>query len=582
MKYIMKVYNFFVLLLLLFLIAASSSAQTNIVERPYYKNTNSEYLFVNKLELTDSQTILHCDVYNLPKYWVNIASDIYLKGESGKIYNLLKSEGFELGKKVPMPESGTMAFQLHFEPLDKEENTFDVISGETKISGIHTSNDIKFDAPIHCIIKGEVIDRPESNILYLIKKGGDMKVNKMPIAIKDGKFMYHIAIDQTEPYELIFVDEVRQGGWRPVAFFAENGTIEMKLYPMDRDNENTFTGSPLTTDYYEFNKSRKKIADILYTNECQQENLNSLDSHIYTNALRALITANTSQDKDLRKEYRRLNEEGLYLNKEAQTLLDSARACKEREEQHKLFDQFNKLRNEKKHMTPQALELDKKFTMIESLIGDWELQYMKDHISLMSYEKLIYNMDLSLSTYPIYDHAYGKTGEYIQLYNTIYSKKYPDHPLTQKMKDMIESYMSVKVGGKYIDFTAPDFNGNPVTLSEQIKGKIALIDLWASWCGPCRRLSKTVIPVYEEYKNKGFTVIGIAREEKAEYAINAAEKDNYPWLNLIELNDKGQIWQKYGAGNSGGETFLVDRDGTILAIHPSADEIRKILEEKLK
>ena len=91
-----------------------------------------------------------------------------------------------------------------------------------------------------------------------------------------------------------------------------------------------------------------------------------------------------------------------------------------------------------------------------------------------------------------------------------------------------------------------------------------------------------MIPVYEEYKNKGFTVVGVARERELSLAIKAVEKDGYPWLNLIELGDAGKIWEKYGIGNSGGSTFLVDKDGKIIAIRPTAQEVKAILDELLK
>jgi len=148
--------------------------------------------------------------------------------------------------------------------------------------------------------------------------------------------------------------------------------------------------------------------------------------------------------------------------------------------------------------------------------------------------------------------------------------------------ERIIASLNVKVGGSYIDFSAPDLEGNMVKLSDQIKGKVALIDLWASWCGPCRRLSSSMIPIYEAFKDKGFTVVGIARENNNTDAMKKAiEQDKYPWLNLVELNDKGNIWEMYGAGNSGGCTYLVDKDGKILAIHPSAEEVTKILTELL-
>ena len=61
----------------------------------------------------------------------------------------------------------------------------------------------------------------------------------------------------------------------------------------------------------------------------------------------------------------------------------------------------------------------------------------------------------------------------------------------------------------------------------------------------------------------------------------AIAKDGYQWLNLVELNDAQNIWQKYGVGNGGGKTFLVAADGSIVAIAPSADDIKKYIEEHI-
>ena len=79
----------------------------------------------------------------------------------------------------------------------------------------------------------------------------------------------------------------------------------------------------------------------------------------------------------------------------------------------------------------------------------------------------------------------------------------------------------------------------------------------------------------------GFTVVGVAREDKRENMERALAQDGYPWLNLLELRDENNIWNKYGVNYAGGITVLVDRDGTILAIQPTAEEVEKILQEKI-
>lgn len=154
------------------------------------------------------------------------------------------------------------------------------------------------------------------------------------------------------------------------------------------------------------------------------------------------------------------------------------------------------------------------------------------------------------------------------------AKLYPQHPYTDLGKTLINGLNTIKPGGKYVEFIAPDLNGNLINITDKIRGKIALIDLWASWCIPCRTKAKAMIPIYEKYKDKGFEIVGIAREFKnTEKMKEAITKDKYPWLQLVELNDQNQIWTRYMLGNAGGGVFLVDPNGTILSVNPTPQEV---------
>jgi thiol-disulfide isomerase/thioredoxin len=169
---------------------------------------------------------------------------------------------------------------------------------------------------------------------------------------------------------------------------------------------------------------------------------------------------------------------------------------------------------------------------------------------------------------------------YLTLYHDKLTNYYPGHPIHEQIATAEAAYR-LQPGKPYTDYTVRNTDGQLVPISTLTKGKVALIDLWASWCGPCRRHSIAMIPVYEKYKDKGFTVIAIARERNRQAMENAAKKDGYPWQSLLELNDENQVWRKNGAGNAGGAMYLIDRDGIILSTSIDAEELEPIIKKAL-
>ena len=111
-----------------------------------------------------------------------------------------------------------------------------------------------------------------------------------------------------------------------------------------------------------------------------------------------------------------------------------------------------------------------------------------------------------------------------------------------------------------------------------LKGKIIFIDIWASWCVPCRAEMPKLISLYEKYKNKGFVVIAVSLDDNKEKWLKAIRDDSLPWIHFCELVDvENNIFGKKWGINSIPYNFLIDKDGILVDKQVSTD----ILEGKL-
>lgn len=396
---------------------------------------------------------------------------------------------------------------------------------------------------IICQISGSVVERPASKYAILLEAGKDFRTSPyISIPIVDGKFSYTLKDDMPRVYDLTFDDEYSKGTWKIRNFFTGNGYVEFSCSDDDMDQVEVFKSD--LADNILFLKIEESL-DKKY-----RDAFNSVNEKIFP-----LFDDDTAYTPDVRTLLKKL---------------ESAESDEEKAALRDLYFQYQKGPKEKMY-SQEYLSLEKKLHKIVCSRDSLKRTMISDIPTLVGlhYIKraILYN-----------NESWEDVPGYIELFESLYKDNMKDHPYKQEITEMIEA-RAVKAGNRYPDFSITREDGSTEQIYSLIKGNVAVIDLWASWCGPCRRHSKELIPVYEKYKDKGFKVIAIAREKDDCDAMNEAmKKDGYPWDSFVDLNDHDNVWRINSAANSGGKIILVDSEGTIVGTDIPIQEIKDFLQ----
>lgn len=152
--------------------------------------------------------------------------------------------------------------------------------------------------------------------------------------------------------------------------------------------------------------------------------------------------------------------------------------------------------------------------------------------------------------------------------------KYPSFAASQQVQKLVDSARkkdATSVGHKFIDFEVT-YDGKTERLSDYVgRGHYTLVDFWASWCGPCIRQTAVLKDIYNEYKDKGLEVLGVAVWDEPQATIDAIKKHDLPWHSIIDAQTiPTDIYGITGIPC----IILFGPDGTILSRDKQSDELK--------
>ncbi len=199
------------------------------------------------------------------------------------------------------------------------------------------------------------------------------------------------------------------------------------------------------------------------------------------------------------------------------------------------------------------------------------------YLNQMTPGSMTHRMALSAVVMRLMSGSNGNLPYYAEKYLAQFKKE--DNPAFANMLERkIQTSKNLVIGGEAPDFVQNTPEGKQLNL-HSLRGKVLLIDFWASWCGPCRRENPNVVKLYQQYKDKGFDILGVSLDQNKQSWIDAIAKDGLPWNHISDLAGwQNAAAQMYGV-TSIPHTILLDKNGKILARNLRGQQLDNKLKE---
>ena len=224
---------------------------------------------------------------------------------------------------------------------------------------------------------------------------------------------------------------------------------------------------------------------------------------------------------------------------------------------------------------------NKRVKTINQQIITKNLEFVKNHTNSYYAASLLFNMQFRR----------GLSSEEARRYLNLLTGKALDSPYVRRLRQNLDGEINGSVGRNASLFSTKDINGELFDLVQLIGKKYVILDFWASWCGPCRKLNPHLKEIYEKYKKEELIVVCVADDDSSREMWRKAVHDDglEQFVHVLRglrgmeyfFDVEADISLKYGV-HSLPTKFLIDKNGVIVGRYGEGGKPHEVMDSELK